>query len=464
MTLPRQTTAPRPTERPFAPRGRQKTIVACRERELIVVGPADTGKTRTIFEKIHRALELYPGARVLYCRKTRASCTDTGLVTFEDRVLPPGHYLRRGPKRDQRHSYRYANGAELVVGGLDDMEKHRSSEYDWAYVQEVSEATEDDWENLLRATSGRAGVFPYAQLIGDMNPEYPMHWAHRRCDEGTAAEVVLTHEDNPSITEARLDALRRMTGARLERFYYGRRVVDVDGSYYGTLLHDAEEDGRIVALPPGTDPVYVSWDFGVSDFTSLWFWQRSRHQPLLIDYYEGQGEGLRHYVQVLQRKAQRFGYIYGGMVYPHDAEARMQGEVAETRLDVLRRLLPGVRDTVVPRVQDIMDRVQASRDCIAVATFDNHRAPVRDGQRDPEARNTAQGVQRLLMYQRPYSKATGTYGTVPKHNEASHAADAFGTGAMALDWMHAAPRAEQRARDIPYLDRWEEAPRYGRAS
>ena len=48
-------------------------------------------------------------------------------------------------KRDQRHSYRYENGSELVVGGLDDMEKHRSSEYDWVYVQECSEATEDDW-------------------------------------------------------------------------------------------------------------------------------------------------------------------------------------------------------------------------------------------------------------------------------------------------------------------------------
>jgi hypothetical protein len=160
MTLPHLATAPTADHRLYAPAGAQKTIMGCRDREVIVVGPADTGKTRTIFEKIHRALECYPGARVLYARKTRASCTDTGLVTFEDRVLPPGHYLRKGPKRDQRHAYKYDNGSELVVGGLDDMEKHRSSEYDWVYVQEVSEATEDDWENLLRATSGRAGVLP----------------------------------------------------------------------------------------------------------------------------------------------------------------------------------------------------------------------------------------------------------------------------------------------------------------
>lgn len=444
MTLPLLEAAPTPEQRPYGPRGAQKTILACRDPEVIVVGPADTGKTRTIFEKLHRALETYPGARILYARKTRASCTDTGLVTYEDRVLPPGHYLRKGPKRDQRHSYRYENGSELVVGGLDDMEKHRSSEYDWVYVQECSEATEDDWENLLRATSGRAGVLPYHQLIGDMNPEDPLHWAHQRCDRGAATEIYVTHRDNPSMTAGRLDALSRMTGVRRLRFFEGKRVTDTEGSYYGALLNAARAEGRILTLPPDPAlPVYVAWDFGVSDFTALWFCQVNRGQPYAIDYYEWSGEGLAYYARVLQQKAARYNYVYGAMIYPHDVEARVQAEEAETRKQKLERLLPGIRSVVVPRVNDIADRIESSRALIGRLLFDSSRQQVRAGEDpDPLARNTAQGIQRLLMYRKPYNPHTGTYGTQPKHDEASHAADAFGCFAQAVEKQLIGPRRD----------------------
>lgn len=435
MTLHLLDRPPTAEERPYAPHAAQKTVWACRDPEVIVVGPADTGKTRTIFERIHYALERYAGARVLYARKTRESCTDTGLVTFEDRVLPPGHYLRKGPKRDQRHSYKYTNGSELVVGGLDDLDKHRSSEYDWVYVQEVSEATEDDWENLLRAVTGRAGVLPYPQLIGDMNPEDPLHWAHQRCDRGAATEIYIGHEDNPSITPARVAALSRMTGPRRQRYYLGKRVTDTEGSYYGALLNQAREDGRIRALPPDPAlPVYVAWDFGVSDFTTLWFFQVNRGQPYAVDYLEWSGEGLAYYARALQQKAQRHNYVYGAMVYPHDAEARVQAETAETRKQRLEALLTGVRSVVVPRVHDIGDRIESARALIGRMLFDDSRARVAGGaDPDPLARNTAQGVQRLLMYRRPYNPNTGTYGAQPKHDEASHAADAFGCFAQAFE-------------------------------
>jgi hypothetical protein len=432
---------PTADERPYAPHAAQKTVWACKDPEVIVVGPADTGKTRTIFERIHYALDHYAGARILYCRKTRESCTDTGLVTYEDRVLPPGHYLRKGPKRDQRHSYKYTNGSELVVGGLDDMDKHRSSEYDWIYVQECSEATEDDWENLLRAVTGRAGVLPFPQLIGDMNPEDPMHWAHQRCDNGLATEIYIGHEDNPSITPERKAALGRMTGPRRQRYFLGRRVTDTDGSYYGALLNQAREDGRIRPLPPDPAlPVYVSWDFGVSDFTTLWFFQVNRGQPYAIDYYEWNGEGVAYYARICQQKAQRFGYVFGAMVYPHDVEARVQAEIAETRKQMLDRLLPGIRAIVVPRVHKVTDRIEATRLVIPRMFFDNSRQRARPGEEpDPLARNTAQGIQRLIMYRRPYNKNTGTYGMQPAHDDASHAADGFGTFVQALDQLGPLP-------------------------
>ena len=60
MTRPTLASPPGAETRPYAPLGRQQTVWGCRDREVVVVGPADTGKTRTIFEKLHYALEHYP--------------------------------------------------------------------------------------------------------------------------------------------------------------------------------------------------------------------------------------------------------------------------------------------------------------------------------------------------------------------------------------------------------------------
>jgi hypothetical protein len=418
---------PKPQHRPFGPQGAQRAIIAATDRELVVEGPADTGKSRTAFEKIHAALSQVAGARVLYCRLTRESCTDSGLVTYEEKVLPPDHPAGRGPKRDQRHSYKYPNGSELVVGGLDKAEKHFSAEYDWVFVQECSELTEDDWENLLRA--GRFGVLPYPQLFGDMNPTYEGHWLYERIDRGQTRHIELTHRDNPSLTPDRLDSLRRMTGTRHTRLYLGRRVVELEGSYYGALLSEARygTPGRYGPLP--VDPAqltHLSFDLGATDLTTIWFWQVSGRQRWVVDYFEGSGLGIGDVGGVLQRKGQRFGYRYGTLYLPHDVAARVQAFAVETRLDGFKQLFPNNRLVVVPRVHDVAERIEATRQLIPLCWFDSSKAPVDD----PEARNTAQGFQRLMQYKREYHEKTGVYSAQPRHDAASHAADGFGTFAQ----------------------------------
>jgi len=57
-------------------------------------GPAGTGKTKSVLEKVHLAAMKYPGMRALLVRATRASMTDSVLVEFESTVLEPGSYLR----------------------------------------------------------------------------------------------------------------------------------------------------------------------------------------------------------------------------------------------------------------------------------------------------------------------------------------------------------------------------------
>ncbi len=170
-------------------------------------------------------------------RKTRASLTESAMVTFERHVLHP---LDAVDWHDKAQEYRYPNGSVIVVAGLDKASKVMSSEYDVAYVQEATELSEGDWEAL--STRMRNGAMPYQQIVGDCNPDAPFHWLKLRADAGKVAMLQSRHEDNPTLWDplrggwteygarymARLDAL---TGVRYLRLRKGIWAA-AEGSVY----------------------------------------------------------------------------------------------------------------------------------------------------------------------------------------------------------------------------------------
>ena len=223
---------------PFEPRGAAKTLLAYKGREVVIAGPAGTGKTRACLEKVHQRLEEFPGARVLLVRKTRDSLSETALVTYEDDVLGPGHYLLEGPQRLNRSVYKYRNGSVLVLGGLDKASRLMSSQYDMIFVPEVTEIKETDWEAL--ATRLRHGRMDYHQILGDCNPAGPRHWILRRALAGLKF-LKSIHQDNPILWNGKRwtprgrdyvkNVLGRLTGALRERLLEGR-WAQTEGAIY----------------------------------------------------------------------------------------------------------------------------------------------------------------------------------------------------------------------------------------
>lgn len=213
-------TAPDPRHRLYQPYGGALEVFYCRASEVLLDGPAGTGKSRALLEKMHLCLMKYPGARGLLVRKTRTSMTESVLVTFEDKVLPAGSPIRAGAQRRMRQAYSYPNGSELVIGGMDNADKIMSTEYDLIFAFEATELTEDDWEKLT--TRLRNGVMPYQQIVGDCNPAGPQHWLNQRCLTGRCTRILSRHEDNPTVTESYLGTLRNLTGARRLRLYDGK--------------------------------------------------------------------------------------------------------------------------------------------------------------------------------------------------------------------------------------------------
>lgn len=189
-------------------------------REVLLAGPAGTGKSRAALQKVHFCAQKYPGMRALMCRKTRHSLGQTAMVTYENKVLPQGWLDKYVHFNTVDQQYEYANGSIIGVGGLDKPSKIMSSEWDMIYPQEATELSEDDWEALT--TRLRNGVMPYQQLLADCNPSAPTHWLKRRCDRGATLMLESRHEDNPSVTKEYLATLDALTGVRYRRLRLGQ--------------------------------------------------------------------------------------------------------------------------------------------------------------------------------------------------------------------------------------------------
>ncbi len=207
-------------------------LFRARKPEILMDGPAGTGKTRAVLEYCQWVADSYPGARVLFVRKTRASMTESVLQIFEAKVLLQGAVVNGQTSRGQRQAYHYPNGSEIVCGGLDNVDRIMSTEYDVIALFEATEATENDWEKLL--TRLRNGAVPFQQGLAECNPSFPGHWLKRRADEGRMTRIMSRHADNPSLTPAYLETLSRLTGHRRARLFLGQWVA-AEGLIYDTF-------------------------------------------------------------------------------------------------------------------------------------------------------------------------------------------------------------------------------------
>jgi phage terminase large subunit len=267
-----------PAAAAYKARGAALSIWRDRSPEVLLCGPAGTGKSRACLEKLHACLLRWPGSRAAIVRKTRESLTQSGLVTYEEKVLPEGSPIAAGPQRRNRQSYIYPGGSELVVAGLDKPKKIMSTEFDIIYVQEATDLLENDHESLT--TRLRNGVMPFQQLLADCNPDAPTHWLKKRIDAGKTRCHDSRHEDNPVYWDAAkgdwtpqgrayvLGVLDNLTGARYLRLRKGLWAA-AEGLVYDewdSALHLVEpfpippEWRRIRAIDFGyTNPFVCQW-------------------------------------------------------------------------------------------------------------------------------------------------------------------------------------------------------------
>jgi phage terminase large subunit len=340
-----------------------------RADELVVSGPAGTGKSRACLEKLNLMCLLNPGMRALMVRKTHASLTATGLVTWQEKVIPEA--LRHGVVKyfggsgQKPGQYQYSNGSVVVVGGMDRATKIMSSEYDLIYVQEATELSENDWEALT--TRLRNGKVSFQQLLADCNPDRPTHWLKARADKGACLMLNSRHQDNPllyteegtrtRIGESYLAKLEALTGVRKERLLHGRWSA-ADG-----LVYD-EYDPAVHLVDRFKIPdTWARWwvvDFGFTNpFVCQW-WAEDPDGRLYMyrEVYMTQKTVDQHAEtiakQVLKKPVKTTGGAWRGewkepkpraIICDHDAEGQvvLQRELGLPTRNASKKVLEGVQ-------------------------------------------------------------------------------------------------------------------------
>lgn len=192
-------------------------------------------------------------------------------------------------------------------------------------------------------------------------------------------------------------------------------LVDFDaaapGAYYGGVLREAAQAGRIGRVP--FDPalkVDTAWDLGIDDYTAIWFFQQVGREVRAIDYFEVSGEGLQSIVrQAIAAKP----YVYGTHHLPHDVMVRELGAAGRSRMETLGGL--GLWPISVGTAANPDDRINAARQMIPLTWFD--------------AETCAVGLDRLRAYRKRWNATTRSF-VGPLHDAASHGADAFGEFAV----------------------------------
>lgn len=231
---------PEGTKGAYTPYGGAKEFLMCRDPQIFLYGSAGCGKTTAGCYKMMLLCMLYPGCKFLFTRKSYKSLVKSGVETFERVLREQGwditsrqtatkvRKLGEQEPREYQFPYRkrvaedgtvYEGVSRVVLASLDRVYDEMGAEYDFIYVNQPEQITEEDWQFLATRANGRRGCSPYPQLYGDPNPEDEKHWINlggyhmvdgEKEGHGTRWRMIRsTYKDNPIIWDQKLQCLTK---------------------------------------------------------------------------------------------------------------------------------------------------------------------------------------------------------------------------------------------------------------
>ena len=216
--------------------------------------------------------------------------------------------------------------------------------------------------------------------------------------------------------------------------YYTSFEAAVPGSIWGDCVVKAIADGRVTDFViPKTVPVDTGWDLGRTDDTAIWFRQLVGTEVWVVDHFASafmdicnEEEPEKSLVHVLLRKAKVHGITYGTHYLPHDARPRTLAAGGKSILQQFQdaaKKYPALGRFVIGKRLDRQEGIQAGRKTFQWSRF--HKT------------NCDKGLESLKHYHREWDDENKIFLDSPKHDWASHDADAWRT--LALSYKFPTP-------------------------
>ena len=293
----------------------------------------------------------------------------------------------------------------IFVGGADNPDAYRGMYFDGVVLDEVGQIRPSAWYSVLRAAlSDRSGWAIFAGTPAGKNFFWQMR-EEARLNPGThlllelpASKTGILHPDELA------DAKAQMTEETFAIEYEISFDASVPGAYYAKLIGEAYEQGRVGEFAPDADfTVDLVADLGFTDSCSWWGWQTVPGGHRIVEFYEADGQPIAHYIEWVKSRPYKVGNVY----LPHDAKAKS----LQTGKSIIEQFLAaGITPRLVPELS-LQDGIEAARLTLPKCYFDEKK--------------TYEGVEHLRAYGREWDERTQTYRNRPKHDQHSHASDAF---------------------------------------
>jgi phage terminase large subunit len=220
---------------------------------------------------------------------------------------------------------------------------------------------------------------------------------------------LLAASETGLIPEAELASARRDMGEdRYASEFECNPDSPIVGSYYGSLMRDADREGRVVPdLEIIDGPIHTAWDLGHGSNMAVFAFQIGDDGLLVHDFIQEDGWFFTNYIEAVKERG------YTGKCYvPHDISVK-SFESGRTRIQTL--VSAKLNPVHVP-MHSVPDRINAAQLTIPRCRFNSIKCE--------------HGLAGLREYCRDWDDRLKVFKDSPKHNWASHAADSFGYMAM----------------------------------
>lgn len=314
-------------------------------------------------------------------------------------------------KRDDRMQLELINGSMFQVVGTDDVDRLVGPNPIGVVFSEYSLHNPAAWDLIRPILMENGGWAIFIYTMRGKNHGYRLYQMAKNNPDWFAENLTVddtrTDDGRPLVTQEDIQAERDagMPEETIQQEFYNDPHAALVGAYYKDQMRNVHNEGRVTVVPwEPSLPVDTFWDIGVNDTTDIIFTQRLRGEIRIIDFYENSGKGMQDYIKVLHE----LPYVYGEHWGPHDMRVREFGSGARSRIQIAQSL--GVRFNVAPKLP-MADGISAVRAVLPLCWFSE--------------RKTARLVEALREYERAWDTEKMVYANTPKHNWASHPADAF---------------------------------------